>query len=200
MLVQESAVGPLPLPRGRVGVQGPADDQPCGGDLLDAEQVNVGQRAAWSLAWTVWSLRVQRIRSPALAWVLSAMRTADPAATTPRRIMTDLGQARQFGQTVTWLREARRVRAAALIAAMGTPLGRGGCMRGADGYLLAKLASSYSCPLTSGLGGVRGDGREARAGSAVSLRDQRGCPPRCGVPALSGWPGRHRHGRWVVPG
>jgi DNA-binding CsgD family transcriptional regulator len=64
--------------------------------------------------------------------------------------MTDLGQARQFGQTMTWLREARCVRAAALIAAMGTPLGRGGCMCGADGYLLAKLVSSYSCPLTSG--------------------------------------------------
>jgi hypothetical protein len=31
------------------------------------------------------------------------MRTAGPAATTPRRIMTDLGQARQFGQTMTWL-------------------------------------------------------------------------------------------------
>jgi hypothetical protein len=63
--------------------------------------------------------------------------------------MTDLGQARQFGQTMTWLREARCVRAAALIAAMGTPLGRGGCMCGADGYLLAKLVRSYSCPLTS---------------------------------------------------
>src|SRR5271156_1693782 len=47
-------------------------------------------------------------------------------------------------------REARRVRAAALTAAMGTPLGRGGCMCGADGYLVAKLVSSYSCPLTSG--------------------------------------------------
>src|SRR5271156_4748285 len=78
------------------------------------------------------------------------MRTAGPAATTPRRIMTDLGQARQFGQTMTWLREARCVRAAALTAAMGTPLGRGGCMCGADGYLVAKLVSSYSCPLTSG--------------------------------------------------
>src|SRR5580692_5493255 len=33
---------------------------------------------------------------------------------------------------------------------MGTPLGRGGCMCGADGYLLAKLVSSYSCALTSG--------------------------------------------------
>jgi hypothetical protein len=40
--------------------------------------------------------------------------------------MTDLGQARQFGQTMTWLREARCVRAAALIAAVRTPLGRGG--------------------------------------------------------------------------
>ena len=78
------------------------------------------------------------------------MRTVGPAATTPRRIMTDLGQARQFGQTMTWLREARCVRAAALIAAMGTPLGRGGCMCGADGYLLAKLVKSYSCALTSG--------------------------------------------------
>src|ERR1700683_2723939 len=64
--------------------------------------------------------------------------------------MPDLGQARQFGQSMTWLREARCVRAAALIAAMGTPLGRGGCMCGAGGYLLAKLVSSYSCPLTSG--------------------------------------------------
>src|ERR1700683_2151974 len=78
------------------------------------------------------------------------MRTAGPAATTPRRIMTDPGQARQFGQTMTCLREARCVRAAALIAAMGTPLGRGGCLCGADGYLLAKLVKSYSCPLTSG--------------------------------------------------
>ena len=34
--------------------------------------------------------------------------------------------------------------------AASTPLGRGGCMCGADGYLLAKLVSSYSCPLTSG--------------------------------------------------
>jgi hypothetical protein len=42
MLVQESAVGPPPLPGGRVGVQGPADDQPGRGDLLDAEQVAVG--------------------------------------------------------------------------------------------------------------------------------------------------------------
>src|SRR5580698_10033420 len=33
---------------------------------------------------------------------------------------------------------------------MGTPLGRDGCMCGADGYLLAKVVSSYSCPLTSG--------------------------------------------------
>src|SRR5580692_5175178 len=51
---------------------------------------------------------------------------------------------------MTWLREARCVRAAALIAAMGTPIGQGRCMCGADGYLLAKLVSSYSCALTSG--------------------------------------------------
>ena len=47
--------------------------------------------------------------------------------------MTDLGQAGQFAYIMTWLREARRVRAAALIAVMGTPLGRDGCTRGADG-------------------------------------------------------------------
>ena len=46
---------------------------------------------------------------------------------------------------MTWLREARCVRAAALIAAMGMLFGRGGCMCGADGYLLGKLVSSYSC-------------------------------------------------------
>ena len=39
-------VGPPPLPGGRVGVQGAADDQPGRGDRLDAEQVAVGQRAA----------------------------------------------------------------------------------------------------------------------------------------------------------
>jgi hypothetical protein len=47
--------------------------------------------------------------------------------------MIDLGQAGQFGQIMTWLREGRRVRAAALIAVMGTPLGRGGGMCGAGG-------------------------------------------------------------------
>jgi hypothetical protein len=41
--------------------------------------------------------------------------------------MTDLSQAGQFAWTMTWLREARRIRAAALIAVMGTPLGRDGC-------------------------------------------------------------------------
>jgi hypothetical protein len=46
MLVQESAVGPLALPGGRVGVQRAADDQPGRGDLVDAEQVAVGERAA----------------------------------------------------------------------------------------------------------------------------------------------------------
>ena len=46
MWIQESAVGPPPLPGGRVGVQGPADDQAAWGDGLDAEQVAVGQRPA----------------------------------------------------------------------------------------------------------------------------------------------------------
>ena len=45
-LVQESAVGPPAAPGGRVGVQGPAHDQPVGGDGLDAQQVPVGQRPA----------------------------------------------------------------------------------------------------------------------------------------------------------
>ena len=44
--VQEVPVGPAPLPGGRVGVQGAADDQPGRGDGLDAEQVAVGQRPA----------------------------------------------------------------------------------------------------------------------------------------------------------
>jgi hypothetical protein len=43
---QEVTVGPAALPGERVGVQGPADDQPGGGDALDAEQVAVGQGAA----------------------------------------------------------------------------------------------------------------------------------------------------------
>jgi hypothetical protein len=42
----EASVGPAALPGGRVGVQGPADQQPVGGDGLDAEQVAVGQGPA----------------------------------------------------------------------------------------------------------------------------------------------------------
>ena len=42
----EVSVGPAALPGGRVGVQGPADEQAVGGDGLDAEQVAVGQRPA----------------------------------------------------------------------------------------------------------------------------------------------------------
>ena len=38
----EVSVGPAALPGGRVGVQGPADEQAVGGDGLDAEQVAVG--------------------------------------------------------------------------------------------------------------------------------------------------------------
>ena len=37
--------------------------------------------------------------------------------------MTDLGQARQFARTMTWLGEAHGVRTAAMITAMDTPLG-----------------------------------------------------------------------------
>ena len=43
---QEVAVGPAPLARARVGVQGPADDQAFAGDGFDAEQVAVGQGPA----------------------------------------------------------------------------------------------------------------------------------------------------------
>src|ERR1700683_3141187 len=131
-----------------------------------------------SVAWTVWSLRVQRIRSPALAWVPSAIRP--------------------FGQTMTWLREARCVRAAALIAVMGTPLGRGGCMCGADGYLLAKLVSSYSCPLTSGSWRRpwRWPGSSRRVGSQVAGSTRvpagAGCP--C-VVRLAGAPSPSMLGR-----
>ena len=46
MWIQESAVGPPPLPGGRVGVQGAAHDQPARGDGLDPQQVPVGQRPA----------------------------------------------------------------------------------------------------------------------------------------------------------
>ena len=42
----KASVGPAALPAARVGVQGPADEQPVGGDGLDAEQVTVGQRPA----------------------------------------------------------------------------------------------------------------------------------------------------------
>ena len=39
----EVSVGPAAAPAGRVGVQGPADQQPFRGDGVDAEQVTVGQ-------------------------------------------------------------------------------------------------------------------------------------------------------------
>ena len=42
----EVSVGPAALPGGRVGVQGPADEQAAPGDGLDAEQVAVGQGPA----------------------------------------------------------------------------------------------------------------------------------------------------------
>ena len=42
----EVSVGPAALPGGRVGVQGPADQQPVLGDGVDAEQVAVGQGPA----------------------------------------------------------------------------------------------------------------------------------------------------------
>ena len=44
--VQEVPVGPAALPGFRVGVQGPADEQPVVGDGVDAQQVAVGQRPA----------------------------------------------------------------------------------------------------------------------------------------------------------
>src|ERR1700735_4309349 len=100
---------------------------------------------------------------------------------------------------MTWLREARCVRAAALIAATDTPLGRGACMAPTASCWLSWLAAILA-RCRAGLGGVGGDGREARGGSAVRLRDQRGCRPERDVPALSGWPGRHRYGCCVVPG
>jgi hypothetical protein len=43
---QEVSVGPAALPGGRVGVQGPADQQPAGGDGLDAEKIAVGEGPA----------------------------------------------------------------------------------------------------------------------------------------------------------
>src|ERR1700685_349532 len=65
---------------------------------------------------------------------------------------------------------------------MGTPLGRGGCMCGADGYLLAKLGSSYSCALTSGSWRRRWrwPGSSRRVGSQVTgstrVQARAGCP------------------------
>ena len=47
ILVQESALGPATLAGPRVGVQGAPDEQAVPGDSLDAEQVAVGQGAAW---------------------------------------------------------------------------------------------------------------------------------------------------------
>src|SRR5580700_10717500 len=54
---------------------------------------------------------------------------------------------------------------------MGTPPGRGGCVCGADGYLLAKLVSSYSCPLGSTV--LMGEDSRRRGG-ASGLTDRRG--------------------------
>src|SRR5580700_7363450 len=65
---------------------------------------------------------------------------------------------------------------------MGTPLGRDGCMCGADGYLLAKLVSSYSCALTSGSWRRpwRWPGSSRRVGSQLAgstrVQARAGCP------------------------
>ena len=78
---------------------------------------------------------------------------------------------------MTWLREARCVRAAALIAAMGTPLGRGGCMCGADGYLLAKLVSKLFLPA---------DKRVLEASVEMAWKLALGRQSACGINAGAG--------------
>jgi thymidine phosphorylase len=88
--------------------------------------------------------------------------------------MTDLGQARQFAQTMTRLGEAHGVRTAAMITAMDTPLGRavgnavevrealdilGGCGPGDVRDLVIARAEAMLR-----LAGIGGDPAEALAG------------------------------------
>jgi hypothetical protein len=84
--VKEGAGGPLALSGGRVGFQGPADDQAAGRQGLDAEQVAAGQRPARLPGLDVVVIAVAMIRSPRLAWMPSAIVTARPPETMPRPI------------------------------------------------------------------------------------------------------------------
>jgi hypothetical protein len=70
--VQERLGGPLALPGGRVGVQGPADEQATGGDGVNAEQVPAGQGSARAArprrrgrCWCVIGGHQQRVRAAA---------------------------------------------------------------------------------------------------------------------------------------
>ena len=86
MLVQEGAVGPSPLPGGRIGVQGPADDQPGRSDRLDAEQVAVGQRSAGLPRLDAVVVASADDQVPDARSCAVADPTTGPAWTAPRRI------------------------------------------------------------------------------------------------------------------
>ena len=111
--------------------------------------------------------------------------------------MTDLGQARQFAQTMTRLGEAHGVRTAAMITAMDTPLGRavgnavevrealdvlGGCGPGDVRDLVIARAEAMLR-----LAGIGGDPAEALAGGRAldKFRDMIRAPGRRPQPAAA---------------
>ena len=64
---QEVPVGPAAPSGFRVRIERPANEQPIVGDVVDAQQVAVGQGPAGFPGLHPWSLRVHTIRSPGLA-------------------------------------------------------------------------------------------------------------------------------------
>ena len=82
--VQERALRPAALPGVRVGVQGAADQQAIWGDGLDAEEIAVGQGAAWFARLDGVVVAGADDQVTGLAWVPSAMVTAGPSWTRPR--------------------------------------------------------------------------------------------------------------------
>ena len=84
--VQEVPVGPAALPGLRVGVQRAADEQPVRGDGVDAEQVAVGQGPAGLAGLDAVVVAGADDQVAGAGQAPSAMVTAGPGWTMPRRI------------------------------------------------------------------------------------------------------------------
>ena len=179
---------------GPVGAETRAAGQPCGGDLLDAEQVTVGQCAAWLAGMDRMVVAGAEDQVPC-----AGLGAVGDAHRGPGRDDAEADDDRsQSGPAVR--PDHDLARRSSLRPRRGPDRRYGHAARpgrllcGADGYLLAKLVSSYSCPLASGSWrrpwrwpGKLAPGRQSACGinagagrGAVSLR----CPAGRGAIAM----------------